>query len=151
MVLSGSFSSWPLVLLSGCSACSLLLLQERCVLLRHPLLLLLQQLLHPAALRQHQPHVLQHHLDVCPHLCLCTPRAKPEQEQVDAEPSVLQKNSPGFLLIVLSLISVYTIFVEPDDEEKRVSSMVLHGSLAWDRCLLWMGKHVKITITSVYL
>ena len=75
------------------------------MLLRHPLLLLLQQLLHTTALRQHQPHILQHYLDVRPHLCLCPPRAKPEQEQADEEPSVLQENSPGSLFI-LDLLSL---------------------------------------------
>ena len=50
-ILIGTLSTWPLVLLPGGLTCPLLLLQKRCLFCRHPLLLLLQQLLDTTSLR----------------------------------------------------------------------------------------------------
>ena len=65
-----------------------------------------------------------------------------KQEQVDEEPCLLQENSPGSLFN-LDLLSVGTIFLESNDEKKRVSPLVLHSSLARHCHLLWMGNRVK--------
>ena len=50
-ILTGTLSAWPLVLLPVGLTCPLLLLQKRCLFCRHPLLLLLQQLLDTTSLR----------------------------------------------------------------------------------------------------
>ena len=44
----------------------------------------------------------------------------------------------------LDHLTVIKMFVEPDDEEKRVFPLVLHRSLARGRYILWMGKSVNL-------
>ena len=107
-LLIGTLSTWPLVLLPGGLTCPLLLLQKCCLFCRHPLLLLLQQLLNSTSLRQHQPHVLQHILDIRSHFCLRPLGTESKQKTVDEEPGVLQEDPPGALF--LSSSSAYIHF-----------------------------------------
>ena len=82
----------PLVLLPCRPPSSVFLLQERGLLWRAAFLPVLQQYLHPDAVRQFQLDNVQHNLDLTPHLPVRAARAEPPVRHPALPARALQAN-----------------------------------------------------------